>query len=63
MQPASIINCVECGGRAHLISFPPPDGEFEPGDQLIYRCEDCLERFDIINDDVEGPETFSVRDV
>ncbi|NNC40024.1 MAG: hypothetical protein HKN95_04950 [Acidimicrobiia bacterium] len=56
MQPASIITCVECGGRAHLISFAPPDRGYEPGDQLVYRCEDCMDRFDVINDDIEPPE-------
>ena len=56
MNPATIITCVECGGQAHLISFPPPGEEFEPGDHLVYRCEDCMDRFDVINDDIEGPE-------
>jgi hypothetical protein len=51
VEPPATITCVECGGRAHLTSFAPDDG-FEPGDRLVYRCEDCLERLDIIHDEV-----------
>ena len=43
-----VIVCVECGGRAHLLSHPPPDEDFEPGDVVAYRCEDCLDRFDVV---------------
>jgi hypothetical protein len=42
-----IIVCVDCGGRAHLLSYPPHEG-WEPGDVAAYRCEDCLDRWDIV---------------
>jgi hypothetical protein len=42
-----IIVCVDCGGRAHLLSYPPHEG-WEPGDVVAYRCEDCLDRWDIV---------------
>ncbi|MDH3306330.1 MAG: hypothetical protein OEO77_02230 [Acidimicrobiia bacterium] len=45
--PAKIV-CVECGGVAHLLSTPPPDEGFEPGDFVAYRCADCLERLDLV---------------
>ena len=27
-----MIVCVDCGGRAHLLTHPPEDGQWEPGD-------------------------------
>jgi len=48
-----VIVCVECGGRAHLLSHPPPDEDFEPGDIVAYRCADCMERFDVVVPDVD----------
>jgi hypothetical protein len=48
-----VIICVECGGRCHLLSHPPPDEDFEPGDVVAYRCADCMERFDVVVADVE----------
>ena len=46
MDVPSQIACVECGGTCHLLSHPP-DGGFEPGDWVAYRCADCLDRFDL----------------
>lgn len=40
------ITCVECRGTCHLLSHPP-EGGFEPGDWVAYRCGDCLDRFDL----------------
>jgi hypothetical protein len=48
-----VIDCVECGGRCHLLSTPPPDDPFEPGDVVAYRCADCQERFDVVVADEE----------
>jgi hypothetical protein len=48
-----IITCIDCGGRAHLISHPP-EGGWEPGDLVVYRCEDCLDRWDLVVPDEEG---------
>jgi hypothetical protein len=41
-----VIVCVDCGGRAHLLEHP--DEEFVPGDVVRYRCEDCLDRWDLV---------------
>ena len=38
-----VIDCIDCGGRCHLLMPPPPDDPPEPGDILRYRCEDCLD--------------------
>ena len=49
MIPATIV-CVDCGGTCHLLNPPKPDDEFEfePGDTVAYRCEDCADRWDIV---------------
>lgn len=52
----AVVTCIDCGGRAHLVSYPPNDREWEPGDVLVYRCADCLDRWDIVvpdGDDVD----------
>jgi hypothetical protein len=46
------IVCVDCGGRCHLLTHPPRDEDgrvlgFRAGDIVAYRCEDCLDRWDI----------------
>ena len=41
-EPDRIITCIDCGGRAHLTSYPPEMG-WRPGDITVYRCEDCLD--------------------
>lgn len=50
--PREII-CVECGGVASLIGYLPPDEDVEPGTALPYRCADCMERFDVVIDEVD----------
>jgi hypothetical protein len=48
VEPEPMIVCVDCGGRAHLLSYPPEEGTWEPGDIVAYRCEDCLDRWDLV---------------
>jgi hypothetical protein len=57
MEPPATIICVDCGGTCHLLSYRPHEG-WEPGDVLAYRCEDCLDRWDIVieADDLEDRE-------
>ena len=50
------ITCVDCGGVCHLLSHPPPDEEFEPGDVVAYRCRDCLDRWDVVLADPDDGE-------
>lgn len=52
-SPPEVITCVECGGVAHLISYLPEDEPVEPGQPLAYRCEDCLERLDLVWEDTD----------
>lgn len=47
VQPAEVIVCVECGGRAHLLQPADPESPYNEGDFAAYRCEDCLDRFDL----------------
>lgn len=48
MQPASEIVCIDCGGRAHLLTPAREDGRWEVGDVLAYRCADCYDRWDLV---------------
>jgi hypothetical protein len=48
-----VITCIDCGGRAHLVSYAPEDG-WAPGDLVTYRCEDCLDRWDLIVPNEDG---------
>jgi hypothetical protein len=48
MRLATTIVCVECGSPARLATPIEPDDELEPGDVVVYRCEDCYGRFDVV---------------
>jgi hypothetical protein len=56
--PEGIV-CVDCGGRCHRLSYAPHEGDVA-GDVVAYRCEDCLDRWDIVieDDDVRDGEAF-----
>lgn len=51
MDAPAEITCMECGGPAHLLSTPPPDEGFAPGDVVAYVCADCEHRIDIVLDE------------
>jgi hypothetical protein len=57
LEPDPVITCVDCGGRAHLLTKPDLDPEdatralWQPGDIVTYRCADCLDRWDLVLDD------------
>jgi predicted RNA-binding Zn-ribbon protein involved in translation (DUF1610 family) len=46
--PEPLIVCVDCGGRAHLLSKFAEDDPPQPGDVVAYRCEDCRDRWDLV---------------
>lgn len=50
-----VIVCVDCGGRAHLVQPDSTEDPYRPGDVAVYRCEDCLDRWDVVveEDDVD----------
>lgn len=56
MDVPRVIVCVDCGGRAHLLTHLDPEVPTEPGDVLAYRCEDCMDRWDIVMSDSDEPE-------
>jgi hypothetical protein len=43
--------CVECGGAARLAMPIADDDELEPGDVVVYRCDECWGRFDVVVDE------------
>jgi len=56
LTPEPTIVCIDCGGRCHLLSYAPEDGRWEPGDIVAYRCEDCLDRWDVVLPDDWGED-------
>jgi hypothetical protein len=50
----STITCIDCGGECSLLSVEP-EGGWEAGDNVAYRCRDCMDRWDleVHPDDVE----------
>src|SRR5262245_9587252 len=58
IEPDRQITCIECGGRAVVLTPPREDGMWYPGDVVAYRCQDCLDRWDIVlEDDDDGERT------
>lgn len=47
--PPATSGCVDCVGTWHLLSHSDPDTAtgFLAGDIVAYRCEDCLDRWDM----------------
>lgn len=50
--PATIV-CVDCGGACHRLP-PEPEEGFAPGSVIAYRCEDCLDRWDLVFDEEDA---------
>lgn len=56
IAPEPEIVCIDCGGRAFLLTLPRPEGDpWEPGDIVAYRCADCLDRWDLVLPDADEP--------
>lgn len=53
MSIQTVIVCVDCGGRAHLVQALDPEAMPEPGDILTYRCEDCADRWDLVVEEAD----------
>jgi hypothetical protein len=51
MKPPPAIPCVDCDGTLHLLSLLPPDEPMEAGLVVAYRCDSCMERFDLVWDE------------
>jgi hypothetical protein len=51
-EPDPVLDCIDCGGRASLVSEAPELG-WAPGDVAVYRCADCLDRWDVVVDEAE----------
>ncbi|MBI2709045.1 MAG: hypothetical protein HYX34_05050 [Actinobacteria bacterium] len=56
--PETVIDCIDCGGRAHLVTRPREDGTWVAGDLVTYRCEDCLDRWDLVLPDEDGADPW-----
>jgi predicted nucleic acid-binding Zn ribbon protein len=57
MPIAERIACMECGGEAQLVQPIEDDDVLEVGDVLVYRCPDCLQRWDVVVDEEDLTDT------
>jgi hypothetical protein len=48
------ITCIDCGEPCHLLSYPPEDGHWQPGDVVVYRCTGCGDRWDLVVSNEDG---------
>jgi hypothetical protein len=53
MPLATTIVCVECGGPARLATPIADDDVLEPGEVVVYRCDDCFGRFDVVIEEAD----------
>lgn len=54
--PPQQIVCVDCGGDCHLITYLPSDEPLTSGSVLTYRCQECLDRWDLVWEPDEGTD-------
>ena len=45
------IDCMECGGTAHLVQALDPEIEVVAGDVMVYVCGECNQRWDVVVDE------------
>ena len=45
------LNCMECGGTAHLGQPLDPEITMQVGDVLVYLCGECNQRWDVVVDE------------
>lgn len=57
--PDPTITCVDCGGTAHLLTTWPDDDPPRPSDLLVYRCADCLDRWDVVMPGPDDPDAWA----
>ena len=61
ITPPAQITCVDCGGRCSLLTPPPEDEQWEVDDVVAYRCEECLDRWDIVLTEDDDPDHLHDR--
>ena len=58
MEIDRLIDCIDCGGRCHLMVTWADDDQRIPGDVVTYRCEDCLDMWYLVVPDDDDPRDF-----
>jgi len=63
MDVPEVIDCVDCGCKAHRLT-PPPEEGWENGDIVAYRCSGCRDRWDlVVEDTADAVESDLQREV
>lgn len=47
-RPEATIPCVDCDGSLHLLTVIEAEVPLEASEVLVYRCDSCMERFDVV---------------
>jgi hypothetical protein len=58
MEPDPTITCIDCGEVAYLLTKPPEDGQWRPGEVVIYRCSGCNDRWDLVLPDEDDLDPY-----
>ena len=58
MELDQLIDCIDCGGRCHLMVTWAPDDPPFPGDVVTYRCEDCADMWYLVVPEDDDPRDF-----
>ncbi|MGI9646245.1 MAG: hypothetical protein ACR2O6_13145 [Ilumatobacteraceae bacterium] len=61
LEPVPQITCIDCGGRCFLLTPAPEGNAWEVGDIVAYRCEDCLDRWDLELTEDDDPESHTPK--
>ncbi len=51
LGPEPSIDCIDCGGTAHLLTTWDDENPPRPGDLAVYRCRDCNDRWELVVDE------------
>lgn len=58
MELDRLIDCIDCGGRCHLMVTWASDDPPFPGDVITYRCEDCLDMWYLVIPEDDGDDRY-----
>ena len=56
LVPDPVIVCVDCGGLAHLLTTWTDEDPPTAGDLAVYRCSDCMDRWDLVLEEPDGDD-------
>ncbi len=58
MELDRLIDCIDCGGRCHLMVTWAEDDVPIAGDVVTYRCEDCLDMWYLVVPEYDDDDRY-----